>query len=86
MLSTFSINWSSDEGLFVQILPKTKINHKIIHLSIDLYSILLQYSMKEIIAEEKEVDEHGNIILIRYWYKDGTYSEKKVSVTPKNKE
>lgn len=42
--------------------------------------------MKEIIAEEKEVDEHGNIILIRYWYKDGTYSEKKVSLTPKNKE
>ena len=42
--------------------------------------------MKDIIATDEEVDEHGNIILIRYWYKDGTYTEKKVYVTPKDKE
>ncbi len=36
--------------------------------------------MKEIAATEHKLNEFGDIIPIRYWYLDGTYSEKKVFV------
>ena len=42
--------------------------------------------MKEIVATEEEIDDLGNIILIRYWYLDGTYSEKKVFIPPNTNE
>ena len=39
--------------------------------------------MKVIIATEKVLNEFGDIIAIKYHYKDGTYSTKKVFIPPK---
>jgi hypothetical protein len=39
--------------------------------------------MKEIATTEYEYNEFGDIIIIRYWYLDGTYTEKKVFIPPK---
>jgi len=39
--------------------------------------------MKEVIATEEVLNEFGDIIAVRYWYRDGTYTEKKVFIPPK---
>lgn len=39
--------------------------------------------MKEVIATEEVLNEAGYIIAVRYWYRDGTYTEKKTFIPPR---
>jgi len=41
--------------------------------------------MKTIIATEQIYNSAGYIIAIKYYYEDGTFSEKKVFIPPKKK-